>query len=90
MTQSRHQSQNTGFNDFEQVFMRVQAAEQMVGAATVTMDPETMDHATTAVEQARAQLESAKAQAVDLDEPFLMDQEEKLARCEHQLLEAKR
>jgi hypothetical protein len=53
------------------------------------MDPDLLSDATTAVEQARYQLEKMKAVATDLDEMFLLDQERKLAQCEHQLREAK-
>ena len=41
----------------------------MVGSATISMDPDTLEHATTAVE-ARSQLEIMKSVATDLDEPF--------------------
>jgi len=53
------------------------------------MDPESLQHATNAVESARSQLETMKEVATDLDAPFLLDQEDKLERCEHQLQEAK-
>ncbi|HFJ9286296.1 TPA: DUF2564 family protein [Bacillus toyonensis] len=41
------------------------------------------------VEAARSQLEIMKSVATDLDEPFLMNEEKKLSKCEHQLHEAK-
>ena len=47
----------------------------MVGSATISMDPDTLEHATTAVEAARSQLEIMKSVATDLDEPFLMNEE---------------
>ena len=59
----------------------------MVGSATISMDPDTLEHATTAVEAARSQLEIMKSVATDLDEPFLMNEEKKLNKCEHQLNE---
>ncbi len=77
------------FNDFEQVALRVKSAQKMVGSATISMDPDLLSDATTAVEQARYQLEKMKAVATDLDEMFLLDQERKLDQCEHQLREAK-
>ena len=43
---------------------------KMVGSATISMDPDTLEHATTAVEAARSQLEIMKSVATDLDEPF--------------------
>ncbi|MEH6892026.1 DUF2564 family protein [Bacillus sp. JJ864] len=76
-------------NDFEEVKFHVETAQKMVGSATITMDPESLQHATNAVESARLQLETMKEVATDLDAPFLLDQEEKLERCEHQLHEAK-
>ncbi|WP_242217524.1 DUF2564 family protein [Bacillus cereus group sp. BfR-BA-01380] len=76
-------------NDFEEVKFRVETAQKMVGSATITMDPESLQHATNAVESARQQLETMKEVATDLDAPFLLDQEEQLERCEHQLQEAK-
>ncbi|MFD3446038.1 DUF2564 family protein [Microbacteriaceae bacterium 4G12] len=76
------------FNGFEQVLMQVETAQNMVGSATVIMDPELMSHATKAVEEARLQLEKMKAVATDLDEVFITNQEHKLDQCEHQLREA--
>ncbi|MGH0430108.1 DUF2564 family protein [Bacillus mycoides] len=76
-------------NDFEEVKFRVETAQKMVGSATISMDPDTLEHATTAVEAARSQLEIMKSVAVDLDEPFLMNEEKKLSKCEQQLHEAK-
>ncbi|KFM98964.1 DUF2564 family protein [Bacillus clarus] len=76
-------------NDFEEVKFRVETAQKMVGSATITMDPESLEHATNAVESARSQLEIMKSVATDLDEPFLINEEKKLSQCEHQLHEAK-
>ncbi|MDC2865719.1 MULTISPECIES: DUF2564 family protein [unclassified Bacillus (in: firmicutes)] len=76
-------------NDFEEVRFRVETAQKMVGSATITMDPESLQHATNAVESARQQLETMKEVSTDLDAPFLLDQEEKLEKCAHQLQEAK-
>ncbi|MEC2627166.1 DUF2564 family protein, partial [Bacillus cereus] len=41
------------------------------------------------VEATRSQLEIMKSVAVDLDEPFLMNEEKKLSKCEQQLNAAK-
>ncbi|MGR5962065.1 DUF2564 family protein [Bacillus paranthracis] len=76
-------------NDFEEVKFRVETAQKMVGSATISMDPDTLEHATTAVEATRSQLEIMKSVATDLDEPFLINEEKKLSECEHQLNEAK-
>ncbi|TCW47844.1 uncharacterized protein DUF2564 [Bacillus thuringiensis] len=76
-------------NDFEEVKFRVETAQKMVGSATISMDPDTLEHANTAVEAARSQLEIMKSVATDLDEPFLINEEKKLSKCEHQLNEAR-
>ncbi len=77
------------FNGFEQVSMKVEAAQQMIGSATVTMDPESLQRAATAAAEARAQLEQMKGVATDLDADFLQEQEAKLSSVEHQLIAAK-
>ncbi|MFX3622753.1 MAG: DUF2564 family protein [Ectobacillus sp.] len=76
------------FTDFEQVRMKVEAAQKMVGTATISMDPELLQHAAATVQQARSQLEQMKSVATDLDEVFLQNEENKLMQCEHQLQEA--
>ena len=70
-------------NDFEEVKFRVETAQKMVGSATISMDPDTLEHATTAVEAARSQLEIMKSVATDLDEPFLMNEEKKQDTKKH-------
>jgi len=78
----------SNFNNFEQVEMQVKAAQKMVGTATMSMDEHQLSDATDAITQARAQLEKMKALATDLDEEFLVKQEEYLAQVEQQLNEA--
>ncbi|MDR4369650.1 DUF2564 family protein, partial [Bacillus cereus] len=46
------------------------------------------EHATTAVEAARSLLEIKISVAVTYDEPLLMNEEQKLNKCEQQLNEA--
>lgn len=77
------------FTDFEQISMKVEAAKKMVGSATMSLDPELMEHAATALQEARSQLDKMKAVATDLDEPFLHNQESMLTQIEHQLSEAR-
>ena len=77
------------FTNFEQVEMKVKAAQRLVGFATMSMDQQQLVDATTAIEQARTQLEKMKAVATDLDEDFLGMQETQLEQVEQQLLEAK-
>ena len=63
-------------NDFEEVKFRVETAQKMVGSATISMDPDTLEHATTAVESVVLSSEIMKSVATDLDEPFLMNEKE--------------
>jgi predicted secreted acid phosphatase len=77
------------FTEFEQVEMKVKAAQKLVGYATMSMDQQQLNDASTAIEQARTQLEKMKAVATDLDEEFLGNQETELQQVEQQLLEAK-
>ena len=79
----------SNFNNFEQVEMKVKAAQKLVGYATMSMDEQQLNDATDAITQARAQLEKMKALATDLDEEFLIHQEEELVQVEQQLREAK-
>lgn len=71
--------------EFEQVSLKVQAAEKMVGSATLNMDQEMLEHANTTVQEAREQLEKVKEFATDLDTSFLSQQEALLQQIEHQL-----
>jgi Flp pilus assembly protein TadD len=76
------------FNNFEQVEMKVKAAQKLVGYATMSMDQQQLTDATDAITQARSQLEKMKSLATDLDEEFLVRQEEELTQVEQQLREA--
>ncbi|WP_088072156.1 DUF2564 family protein [Gottfriedia luciferensis] len=78
----------SNFNNFEQVEMKVQAAQKIVGYATMSMDQQQLTDATEAIHEARAQLEKMKGLATDLDDEFLAKQEEDLAQVEQQLREA--
>jgi len=77
------------FTEFEQVEMKVKAAQKLVGYATMSMDQQQLHDASTAIEQARTQLEKMKLVATDLDEEFLGNKETELKQVEQQLLEAK-
>ncbi|ASS99818.1 MULTISPECIES: DUF2564 family protein [Geobacillus] len=79
---------HTGYNDVKQVEMFVETAEKMVGQATMQLDPEMLNHAKEAIENARGQLARARQQATGVDGDFLAQCEQKLARAEHQLREA--
>nr|WP_088011398.1 DUF2564 family protein [Gottfriedia acidiceleris] len=79
----------SNFNNFEDVEMKVKAAQRLVGYATMSMDEQQLTDATTAINQAREQLEKMKGLATDLDDEFLMKQEEDLTQVEQQLREAR-
>ncbi len=78
------------FNDLKQVEMSVQAAQKMVGTATMSMDPEQLEEATQALQNARNQLTQTLSNQTGVDEEFLSGQEELLFQSEEQLNEAKR
>jgi len=77
------------FTNFEQVEMKVKAAQKLVGYATMSMDQQQLSDASTAINEARSQLEKMKQVATDLDEDFLGNQEAQLEQVEQQLLEAR-
>ena len=79
---------HTGYNDLKQVEMFIETAEKMVGQATMQLDPEMLDHAEQAVENARRQLARARQEATGVDDDVLAKYEQKLTRAEHQLREA--
>lgn len=81
---------HTGYNDIMQVEVSIQSAEKMVGYATMSLDPETMEHAERAISNARSLLNDAKSQGTGLDTDFLQNAELTLSQCEHQLTEAKK
>jgi hypothetical protein len=81
---------HTGYNDLMQVEVSIQSAEKMVGSATMSMDPESMEHAERAISNARSLLNDAKNHGTGMDTDFLQNAELTLAQCEHQLSEAKK
>ncbi|KAA0550163.1 DUF2564 family protein [Bacillus sp. BGMRC 2118] len=76
------------FNDLKQVEMSVIAAQKMVGSATMSMDPELIQDAASAIQDARTQLNTAKNHPTGVDDEFLTRQESLIQQCEHQLNEA--
>ncbi|MFF2875696.1 DUF2564 family protein [Gottfriedia sp. NPDC057991] len=78
----------SNFNNFEDVEMKVKAAQKLVGYATMSMDAQQLTDATTAITQAREQLEKMKGLATNLDDEFLKKQEEDLMQVEQQIREA--
>lgn len=75
----------SGFNERKQLELAIQAAEKMVGSATMSMDPETRESAERCILDARQLLDQYSN---SLDASFLKEQEKKLHQCEHQLREA--
>lgn len=76
------------FNDLKQVEMSVAAAQKMVGSATMSMDPELIQSANSAIQDAKSQLNSAKNNATGVDGDFLARQESLIQQVEQQLSEA--
>ncbi|WP_243385187.1 DUF2564 family protein [Bacillus kexueae] len=76
-----------GFNNRKQLEVAVDAAEKMVGSATMSMDKDLIQSAEHAIADAR---QLFNEYSNDYDEAFLEEQQQKLTRCEHQLQEAKR
>lgn len=89
MANENHQMY-TGYNDLMQVQVSIESAEKMVGSATMSMDPESLDHAERAIENARTLLSEANQNSTGLDTNFLQNSEQTLSRCEHQLEEARK
>ncbi|WP_102346492.1 DUF2564 family protein [Bacillus sp. Marseille-P3661] len=77
------------FNDLKQVELSIDAAQKMVGSATMSMEPGQLAAATDAVNVARSQLETARNNATGVDNEFLAQQTALLNQCAEQLQEAK-
>lgn len=80
----------TGYNDLKQVEVSIQSAQKMIGTATMSMSPQQLEEATNALNDAKAQLQSAKAHGTGVDEQFLQQCMQSIQTCEQQLTEAKR
>jgi len=81
---------HSGYNDLKQVEMSIQAAERIVGSATMSLDPEMLDGAKRAIADAHNRLNEARQNATGVDNEFLQECERNLAKIEHQLKEALR
>ncbi len=81
----------TGYNDLKQVEVSIQSAQKMIGTATMSMSPQQLEEATNALNDAKAQLQSAKAHGTGVDwRQFLQQCMQSIQTCEQQLTEAKR
>lgn len=78
------------FNDLKQVELSIEAAQKMVGSATMSMEPGQLEAATDAVNLAKGHLQDAMRNATGVDDEFLNKQQALLDDCAEQLKEAKR
>ncbi|HHY73500.1 MAG TPA: DUF2564 family protein [Bacillus bacterium] len=81
------------FNDLKQVELSVEAAQKMVGSATMSMEPGQLEAAHDAVNAAKGHLQHAQNNATGVDDEFLNNlnkQQSLLMDCEEQLKEAQR
>lgn len=76
------------FDDIHQVEMAIKAAQKTVGNATMNMDPEQLDTATQAIEDAKDQLNMAVQH--QLDPEFIQYSSSLIEKLEHQISEAKK
>jgi hypothetical protein len=77
------------YNDIKQVEMSVKTAQKMVGYATMSMDPDQLQAATDALDQAKSQYQEALANQIGIDQDFFQQSAEILRECETQLSGAK-
>ncbi|MDQ0255756.1 hypothetical protein J2S74_003138 [Evansella vedderi] len=75
------------FDDIHQIEMAIKAAQKTVGNATMNMDPEQLETATKALEDAKAQLNMATQHQLDPD--FVQYSSDLIEKLEHQISEAK-
>ncbi len=78
------------FNDLKQVELSIEAAEQMVGQATRSMDEGQLKAATSALYDAKEKLHKAIAHRTGVDEAFLEMSTELIAKADHQLKKAQK
>ncbi|MCE7792343.1 DUF2564 family protein [Salipaludibacillus sp. CUR1] len=73
------------YSNIEQVELAIQAAERMVGQATMSMDQQQLENATRALAEARRQLEQAKL--MNLNDHLLQYSSSRINRLSHQVEE---
>ncbi|MDQ0228834.1 DUF2564 family protein [Metabacillus malikii] len=86
MDHINHTGLISGLNDIQQIKMSVKAAQKMVGSATMQLDPEAIQRAEEAIQDARNIMN--RSQHTGYDEDFIQEQSSLLQQCEHQLSEA--
>ncbi|PGT83099.1 MULTISPECIES: DUF2564 family protein [Bacillaceae] len=88
MDQINHTGLISGMNDLGQLEASVKAAQKMVGAATMQLDPEALQNAENAIRDAKDIMSRTNETGVDSD--FVNKQQQLLQQCEHQLSEARK
>ncbi|WP_226666772.1 DUF2564 family protein [Metabacillus litoralis] len=87
MDQINHTGLISGMNDLSQLEIAVKSAQKMVGSATMQLDPEALEHAGKAINDAKEIMNRSSETGVDQE--FISQQKKLLDQCEHQLIEAK-
>lgn len=87
MDQINHTGLISGMNDISQLEAAVKSAQKMVGSATMQLDPEALEHAENAINDAKEIMNRSTETGVD--QLFISEQKKLLEQCEHQLSEAK-
>ncbi|TXC93217.1 DUF2564 family protein [Metabacillus litoralis] len=87
MDQINHTGLISGMNDISQLEAAVKSAQKMVGSATMQLDPEALEHAENAINDAKEIMNRTTETGVD--QLFISKQKKLLEQCEHQLSEAK-
>jgi len=90
MERINHTDLISGLNERKQLELAVQSAQKMVGYATMRMDPEGMNDAKRAIQNAKDLYEAFLNKNTGVEDEFLSEQKNLLVECEHQLQEAKR
>ncbi|MBU9721424.1 MULTISPECIES: DUF2564 family protein [Bacillaceae] len=75
------------FDDKHQLEMSVKAAQKTVGAATMSMDPDQLEDATSAINDAKSMLQMGIDQ--HMDDEFISYCSGLIEKLEHQVHEAK-
>lgn len=88
MDQLKHTNLISGFNERKQLELAVDAAQKMVGYATMRMDPEGINDAKRAIQDAKILYQNFLNNNTGVDQQFLNEQIKRLSECEHQLQEA--
>ncbi|MBD1381626.1 DUF2564 family protein [Bacillus sp. IB182487] len=86
----KHSGLVSGFNGLQQYELAVKAAQKMTGYATMSMDPESIEHAYQAIKDANTLYQQMGLDQTGVDQEFLSAQHQLLNQCSHQLEEAEK